>query len=210
MIYLGGNDGMLHGFDARTAEEAGSHAGEERFAYVPRAVYANLPTLSKLDYERNHRFFVDGNQVVGDVVLGQTFWWWQVWEDHWRSVLVGTLGAGGKGIYALDVTDPATFTEDANGAMSPSQRVLWDITWEDDNFGDLGYSFSAPTIVFGPLINLGATGIWVWPGWPFSAMATTAPMERLCYICCGSAMAECSRKSLSMLGPVMAYHRWRR
>lgn len=154
MIYLGGNDGMLHAFDARTAAEASSHAGKERFAYVPRAVYSTLPLLPALDYQRNHRFFVDGNQIVGDVVFGYSRWFRQVWEDNWRSVLVGTLGAGGKGVYALDVTDPATFTESADGAVSPLQRVLWDITSEDSEFEDLGYTFSAPTIVLAPLYKL--------------------------------------------------------
>jgi type IV pilus assembly protein PilY1 len=132
MLYVGGNDGMLHGFDAET--------GEERFAYVPRAVYSTLPWLSALDYERNHRFYVDGGIVVGDVVLN----WWGYTGDGWHSVLVGALGAGGRGVYALDITDPNEFSE---GGTAPRNMVLWDITSSDYGFEDLGYTFSSPAIV---------------------------------------------------------------
>jgi type IV pilus assembly protein PilY1 len=132
MIYVGGNDGLLHGFDVDN--------GEERMAYVPRAVYERLSWLTALDYERNHRFFVDGGVIVGDVVLN----WWGYTGDGWHSVLVGTLGAGGKGIYALDVTDPDDFQETLTAA---SDIVMWDFTASDVGFEDLGYTFAAPAVI---------------------------------------------------------------
>jgi type IV pilus assembly protein PilY1 len=89
-LYVGANDGMLHAFDART--------GVEQFAYVPRIVnMGNLSTLSRGDY--THKFFVDGPISVTSRSL-----------TPGRNILVGTLGKGGKGVYALDVSAPAAAT----------------------------------------------------------------------------------------------------
>lgn len=98
MIYVGSNGGMLHAFEAAT--------GVERFAFVPQAVVANLKNLANPDYA--HRFYVDGSPRVRDAYL----------NNQWRTVLVGTTGAGAKAVFALDVTDPDTF-----GASN----VLWEI-----------------------------------------------------------------------------------
>lgn len=119
MLYVGANDGMLHGFDAET--------GVEQFAYVPNAVFDNLTDLLNLEYV--HQYYVDGDIHVSDAYIDRGN------GDEWRTVLVGGLGAGGKGIYALDVTDPANFSAD---------DVLWEFTAEDDE--DLGYTFGTPLI----------------------------------------------------------------
>lgn len=100
MIYVGGNDGLLHGFSA--------YDGTEQIAYAPRGVIASLPLLTDPAYNNKHKFFVDGSPMTGDVDLGK--------PDpadpantipDWRTVLVGTMGAGGKGYFVLDVTNPA-------------------------------------------------------------------------------------------------------
>jgi type IV pilus assembly protein PilY1 len=83
-IFVGANDGMLHAFDATTLTE--------RFAYVPRAMYPELPKLTSQTYA--HRYYVDGPVVEGDVFL----------NGSWRTVIVGTSGAGPKSVYALDVS----------------------------------------------------------------------------------------------------------
>jgi type IV pilus assembly protein PilY1 len=123
MVYVGANDGMLHGFDAMT--------GSERFAYVPNAVIANLPLLADPFY--SHRYFVDGPPGVWDAFFG----------GAWKSVLVGTTGAGAKSVFALDVTDPDSF--------GPS-KVLWEINANTAQRGcdnsdpayaaDLGYTIN--------------------------------------------------------------------
>lgn len=88
-LYVGANDGMLHAFDATN--------GRELFAYVPGLVdIFSLATLSRPDYA--HRFFVDGPVVVSPRTL-----------TPGKNLLVGTLGRGGKGVYALDVSSPASF-----------------------------------------------------------------------------------------------------
>lgn len=120
MVYVGANDGMLHGFDANT--------GVEKIAYVPSKVYSNLSKLTASTY--THRYYVDGTPTIGDAYYG----------GSWRTVLVGGLGAGGQGVFALDITNPGNFAE-ANAASI----VMWEFT--DANDADLGYTFSRPNVV---------------------------------------------------------------
>ncbi|TNV98099.1 hypothetical protein C5H21_10225 [Xylella fastidiosa] len=113
VVYVGANDGMLHAFDANT--------GKEIFAFVPRAAMPKL--LEYTDQNYVHQYYVDGELTAADIYdtkLG------------WRSVLVGTLGRGGKGLFALDVTDPSNI------------RLLWDKTSAD--IGGLGNTLSKPMI----------------------------------------------------------------
>lgn len=126
-VYVGANDGMLHAFNAAD--------GVERFAYVPRGIdLAKLKAYSEPDY--SHHFFVDGPIVTSTSR-----------ELANRTVLVGSLGRGGRGLYALDVTDPTIF--------GPA-KVLWD---KDSSFdGDMGQVLSRPIIA---KLNDGSTGLIV-------------------------------------------------
>ncbi len=100
-IYVGANDGMLHGFNALT--------GAELFAYVPAGLdFDQLGNLSDPQYSPNHQYFVDGPVVVSSTS-----------QTPGKNYLIGTLGRGGRGIYSLDVTTPAAFA---------SSSVLWDKT----------------------------------------------------------------------------------
>jgi len=111
-IYVGANDGMLHGFNAET--------GAETFAFIPSAVMPNLYHLTGQSYESaGHRYYVDGTPVVTDVYMG----------GEWRTVLIGTLRGGGRGLFALDVTDPDNVS------------LLWEFTHED-----LGHTFPQPVV----------------------------------------------------------------
>lgn len=138
MIYVGANDGMLHAF---RSNDTGDGAVSEVFAFVPGAVYDNLHHLSDTGY--SHKFYADGTPSVVDAYFGSA----------WHSVLVGGLNAGGKGIYALDVTNPLGVTE--AGAAS---TVLWERTSASTGFSDLGYTFSRPTIA---RVKYGSGGKWV-------------------------------------------------
>ncbi|MCJ8298453.1 MAG: hypothetical protein MJK13_05875, partial [Pseudomonadales bacterium] len=121
MIYLGANDGMLHGFDADT--------GEEKIAYIPSLMIPYLKELADVDY--THRFYVDGSPAVRDVFS----------NDKWLTLLVGGFGRGGQGLYALDVTDP-NFAKTNTDAMLTFQ---WEFSDSDD--ADLGFTYSAPQIM---------------------------------------------------------------
>ena len=120
VVYVGSNGGMLHGFKASD--------GGEKLAYVPRLVLENLWQLTKADY--SHRNYVDGPISENDVYYG----------GAWHSLLVSGLGTGGQGYLALDITNPAEFSE-ANAASI----ARWEFTDSDDV--DLGYTFSKPLLV---------------------------------------------------------------
>ena len=90
MIYVGGNDGMLHGFSAKD--------GSEKIAYIPHGVVQNLSLLADPLY--GHRYYVDGSPFSGDVNLGSET------TPNWQTYLFGTLGAGGRGYFILNVTKP--------------------------------------------------------------------------------------------------------
>lgn len=120
MVYVGSNDGMLHGFKAST--------GEELFAYMPNEVFNNLWQLHTTDYA--HMSYVDGPIVEGDVY----------YDSNWHTALVGGLGLGGQGYYALEITNPGTLNE-----TNASSTLLWEFTDDDDP--DMGYSFGKPSIV---------------------------------------------------------------
>lgn len=108
MIYVGANDGMLHGFSAGIDADDG---GSEKIAYIPRGVLPNLTRLTWPSFDENHRYFVDGSPMTGDVDLGSGDKNSTQYTPKWRTMLVGTLGAGGKGYFVLDVTDPNDFSE---------------------------------------------------------------------------------------------------
>lgn len=121
MIYAGANDGMLHGFIAAS--------GIEALGFVPTA----NPTYQNLSDIANpliiHHPFVDASPNSGDIFM----------NGAWHTVLSGGLGSGGRGIYLLDITDPANFTE-ANAA----RIVQWEFTSSDD--ADLGFTYGQPQL----------------------------------------------------------------
>jgi type IV pilus assembly protein PilY1 len=128
VIYVGANDGMLHAFDASN--------GQELMAYVPSRVYRNLSRLTDKSYNANHRYFVDGTPEVQDACMDTTV---GATCTTWRTMLVSSLGAGGQGIFALDVTSPSTFSE-----ASASTIAKWEFTDADDP--QLGYVLSQPVV----------------------------------------------------------------
>ena len=125
VIYVGANDGMLHGFDASN--------GEEVMAYVPATVFPNLHELTRPDY--SHRFYVDQTPVIGDAFFAPQ----SSGATDWHTVLVSGLGSGGRGLFALDITNPNNFVE-----AKADEIVLWEFNSNDDV--DLGYTLSQPVI----------------------------------------------------------------
>lgn len=113
-VYVSANDGMLHAFNATT--------GEERWAYLPPIVMPNLWRLADKDYTTNHRYFVDGPLTIADINDGGT----------WKTILIGALGKGGRGYFALDITNPT------------SPKYMWSFT--ADNNANMGYSYGGATV----------------------------------------------------------------
>ena len=121
-IFVGANDGMLHAFDAVT--------GAERWAYVPSMLIAKMKALTVSPYV--HDYYVDGGIQVANILSGT------------KRILVGALGAGGKGLYALDITGPSRLAPTTEA--SAASNILWEITNASSGFGALGDTFSNPII----------------------------------------------------------------
>ena len=156
VVYVGANDGMLHGFDAGPSV-ADVGTGNELIGYVPNKFMdstqrfaSDLDELPSLVY--NHKFYVDVTPETEDIfgfpADGAT-------EREWHTVLIGAYGAGGKGYFALDITDPARYATEGQA----DDTVMWEFTDADDTttldgdgdplldlagepVKDLGYSFS--------------------------------------------------------------------
>src|SRR5690606_22172210 len=112
MLYVGANDGMLHAFDASV--DGSSDGGTEVFAYVPSFLYSQaagagsgiLADLANKNYV--HRNYVNATAWIYDADFARTNGATTASGD-WRSVLIGGLGKGGRGYFAIDVTDPSAF-----------------------------------------------------------------------------------------------------
>jgi type IV pilus assembly protein PilY1 len=183
VVYVGANDGMLHGFNAGTyngSTYGGTNDGSEVLAYVPGAV-ANMihqaaPALDYSSPSYSHNFYVDGTPGTGDLYYNGT----------WHTWLVAGLGAGGQpagaisdqttptstsAIYALDITDPAKFVAGSVlGEWTPSTITCANVA----NCGQhLGLTYGTPqirrlhngnwAILFGNGLNskLGTSGMFV-------------------------------------------------
>lgn len=138
VIYVGANDGMLHAFNNRvfgSNPAAAPAQGEELFAYIPNLVYENLAALTRTGYQ--HKYFVDLSPAVAEgmgLLEGKS----PSEADRLQTILVGGLGKGGRGYFALDISDP--FAMDT--AAKVAQKVLWE--YSD---ADMGYSYSQPVVV---------------------------------------------------------------
>lgn len=122
MVYVAANDGMLHAFNGDT--------GQEEWSYIPPTLMSNLYRLADKTYSANHRYYVDGSPTVADICPNAPAG--TCTAAQWKTILVGGFNAGGRGYYALDITNPAT------------PKALWNFTVADDN--DLGYTFGNPVV----------------------------------------------------------------
>lgn len=126
IIFQPANDGMVHVIDGRIDASVPTR-GQELWAYVPRMIHGKLTTLSSRT-SFNHQYLVDATatatQITGAGPMGR--------------ILVGGLGKGGAGFYALDITS----YEAANETIA-AQKVKWEFS----DSGRMGYSFGRPLIV---------------------------------------------------------------
>ena len=102
IIYAGANNGILHAFKASD--------GEELWGYIPPNVLGVLEKIpSSKANSTNAIYGIDGSPVAKDIYFDDTP---NDGKDNprWRTILLSGLGAGGKGMFALDVTDPSSPT----------------------------------------------------------------------------------------------------
>jgi type IV pilus assembly protein PilY1 len=181
-IFIASNDGMLHAFETDpdnnpyfqltgidttvTTDDTfkgtldtspATGEGSERWAYIPGIVLPHLKRLADTPY--THRYYTDGSPLVGDVCFGHTDATRCASASNWHTILVAGLNDGGRGYYALDVTDPN------------NPKGLWELKGGDEascltdteaNAGtadgdcNIGLTFGNPLIVKRP-----SDGRWV-------------------------------------------------
>ncbi|MCK5091143.1 MAG: hypothetical protein KAR30_01330, partial [Gammaproteobacteria bacterium] len=141
IIYIGSNDGMLHAFRGEESSSGAGDEGQEVLGYIPSNLFSNASATTGLHYLTNpayvHRYYVDLTPTVADAYIKAAT---SDTSAAWRSVLVGGQRGGGRGLFALDVTDASNFTE---SGTDPAEVVLWEFTDTD-----LGNTFSRPRIVY--------------------------------------------------------------
>jgi type IV pilus assembly protein PilY1 len=109
-VYLHANDGMVHSFASETNPDTDPKTTEglEKWAFIPPNVLGYRRLLGmKIDESNtwvsnekysNAQYLLDGPLVAEDVSFGGAY----------HTVLLGSLGRAGAGMYALDITNPVT------------------------------------------------------------------------------------------------------
>ena len=120
-VYVGANDGMLHAFNAEN--------GAERWAFIPTPVIPELWRLADSMYSTNHHYYADGAPYIADICTANCT---DSATAVWKTILVAGLNGGGRGYYALDVTNPD----------SPS--LLWEFLPSSEP--DIGFSYGNPVV----------------------------------------------------------------
>jgi type IV pilus assembly protein PilY1 len=131
VIFANANDGMLHAFYDTN--------GREAFAYIPGFVADKLSVLPDQDY--SHTTINDATPAIGEAFV----------DGQYRSILLSGVGGGGQGIFALDVSNPETFTKD---------NVLWEFTHRDHVA--MGNVIGTPQILKLRTTNAGVTPVYKW------------------------------------------------
>jgi type IV pilus assembly protein PilY1 len=172
VIYVGANDGMLHAFSGDftlpTTANPYTGGGSELFAYVPSLLYSGPNATPQVDglsaianlsgsnttaynFAFAHHFYVDETPQISDVDLNLTGLNPTPSTSttaNWRTLLVGGLRKGGKGIYALDITtvpsaiDATSSNNTTTGEPALASKALWEFT-----DADMGYSFGRPVVL---------------------------------------------------------------
>ncbi|MDC1224313.1 PilC/PilY family type IV pilus protein [Pelagibacteraceae bacterium] len=154
IVYAGANNGILHAFDVSN--------GEELWGYIPPNVLGNFEKVpSSKANSTNAIYGIDGSPVVKDIYFddtpndGTT-------NPRWRTILVSGLGGGGKGLFAIDVTNPNSPTHlfAVNNDESNKAVQHWNSDRQKNEFGyasgsidpkydyrKLGETWSTPRII---------------------------------------------------------------
>ena len=154
IVYAGANNGILHAFDASN--------GEELWGYIPPNVLGNFEKIpSSKANSTNAIYGIDGSPVVKDIYFddtpndGTT-------NPRWRTILLSGLGGGGKGLFALDVTNPSSPTHLFAVNNDETNKVVqhWNSNRQKNEFGyasgsidpkydyrKLGETWSTPKII---------------------------------------------------------------
>ena len=120
LVGVGSNDGIYRLISAPT--------GVEQLAFIPKSATTDISKLSDPSY--THQYYIDGPSGYGHAKFSTT--------GNWNGVLVASLGAGGKAIFALN----------ASATNLESNGVLWELAG-----GTSGVSQYLGNVVNKPIIG---------------------------------------------------------
>ena len=130
VVYVGANDGLMHGFSAgsysnlttynttlnTTGSSGNLNTGQELIAYIPGSVLNDGTSVTTVDAIHDsqvttaldftspnygHNWYIDSPPGSGDLYYG----------GAWHTWVVSGFGPGGQGLFILDGTNPANFSE---------------------------------------------------------------------------------------------------
>ncbi|MFH0727569.1 MAG: PilC/PilY family type IV pilus protein [Pseudomonadota bacterium] len=165
VVYVGGNDGMLHAFNAGfynkarrgfdlknlTGSETEFSLGAELWAFIPFNLLPHLYWLTRPDYDTSHVYYVDLKPRIFDAKIFAPDP--NLHPNGWGTVLVCGMRLGG-GIISTDKDHDGT--SEANDQLMRSAYIIMDITDPEQapkvlaevTFSDLGFTTSFPTAFF--------------------------------------------------------------
>jgi type IV pilus assembly protein PilY1 len=154
VLFVGTHDAQMHAFrvdhcSVDQCEILAPEYGKELWSFIPNSMLPKLNVLAS-----GMAYLMDGSPVVAEVRKRTAFSYSgtkapEIGEEEWQSILISGYGAGGRGYFALDVTDPT------------DPRFLWEISTSQwcsdldtkapscepaDAFARLGNSVSTPAI----------------------------------------------------------------
>jgi hypothetical protein len=148
LIFIGGNDGMLHAVDGRS--------GVEVWALIPANLLPKLRALRGGQPADQFRFFVDGSPKLADVKIG----------GQWRTYMVFGEGPGGTFYQTMDVTmaDMASHVADGSDNVAALLAYFSDASripfkWSFPSYGHFNYTLSTSVTPYGDLDTDLATAI---------------------------------------------------
>jgi type IV pilus assembly protein PilY1 len=152
VVYVGANDGMVHAFNGNPSGEPNSTGGQELFAYIPSLLFqgpSGTPAVNGLAslgaQPFSHHMLVDATPEAFSVDFSFTGASHPtIGAGNWHTLLIGGLGKGGRGYYALDVTNPAGFN--CVGVATCETTVASSVLWEFTD-STMGYSFGDPMVL---------------------------------------------------------------
>ena len=130
VLFVGANDGMLHGF--RESD------GKEMLGFIPRSVLGALHKLTDKNYPLSHQFYVDGPIKEADAYISAPYLNGAAgYSVRWTNLIVGTTGAGAKAVFAIDVTKAASTAATPSYSIQ-GKHVMWEVSNLSSGFAELG------------------------------------------------------------------------
>ncbi len=144
VLWVGSGDGLLYGINASVSIDASTtpptpdpDGGKVILSYLPQGLHAKIPSWITTGADPVQAQ-MDGSPFTADVNLAAM----SSTSHNWKTYLFSALGRGGKGMFALDVTNPSTFAESAASSI-----FRWQFNETNDNSGDLGFNVSSATTI---------------------------------------------------------------